>query len=107
MMTTCRPSAEIWSGHDLAERGPVALRQELHRLVDAAELAAGDPELAGVGGADREDDRVEALGELRAGQRGAVAGPISTPQRKTVPSRSICRSRRSRNRFSILNSGMP
>ena len=33
--------------------------------------------------------------------------PASTPQRNTVPSACICHSRRSRCRFSILNSGMP
>ena len=39
----------------------VALVQVVHREVDAAQLAAGDVEVAGDARADREHDRVEAL----------------------------------------------
>ncbi len=65
MITTCLPVAPDLALDLLAERGPVGLRQELHRLVDAAELAPGDRQVAGDGGADGEHDGVEALDELR------------------------------------------
>ena len=95
MMTTSLPAVDL-----LTEGDPVGLREVLHRLVDLLKLAARDVE-AGVGRADRED-RVDALPAA-----GLSALLISKPVRKTVPSRSICLTRRSRKRFSILNSGMP
>src|SRR5215207_534456 len=52
-----------------AERDPVGLREELHGLVDAAELTAGDWQLTAYGRADREHDGVVAIAELRPGQR--------------------------------------
>ena len=50
MTTTCLPVGEDLVLDLLAERGAVALREELHRLVDAAELAARDVEVARDGG---------------------------------------------------------
>ena len=52
----------------LAERDPVGLREELHGLVDAAELTTGDREVPRRAGADREHDGVEPVPELGAGE---------------------------------------
>ena len=65
MITTCLPVGADLVLDLLAERGPVGLREELHRLVDAAELAPGDRQVARDGGAHREHDRVEAVAQLR------------------------------------------
>ena len=51
----------------LTERRPVALRQVLHRLVDVAEVATRDVEVAGNGGAEREHHGVVAVAQLAAG----------------------------------------
>ena len=78
MITTCLPVArDLVARRVLAERGPVGLRQVLHRLVDAAELAPRHRQVAGHGRADRQHDGVVALAQLRAGEVGADvdAGP--------------------------------
>ncbi|MDK9344392.1 hypothetical protein FAM22021_001105 [Propionibacterium freudenreichii] len=55
-------------GHDLvgnlAAQRLGRLGQELHRLVDAAQLAAGNRQLHGGCRADRQHDRIEALEQL-------------------------------------------
>ena len=51
----------------LAERGAVALREVVHRLVDAAELAAGRVEVARHRGPEGEHDGVVAVAQLAAG----------------------------------------
>ena len=81
----------------------VGPRQELHRLMDAVEVAAGDRQIAPCSRAAGQYHRVEFGAELMRCYVNADvdAGP------KTVPSASICSSRRSMWRFSILNSGMP
>ena len=60
MTTTCLPSAS--DRLDVAERlvadAAVLLRQELHREVDAVELAAGDRQVARLLGAARQHHRV-------------------------------------------------
>ena len=77
MITTCLPSARIWSVDLLAERDPVGLREVLHRLVDAAELTPGRRQVARRRGAHRQHDGVVAVAQLRAGERLADvdAGP--------------------------------
>ena len=63
-----------------------------------------DRQVARLGGAAAEADRVEPVEELRSA---VMSTPTFVPGRKTTPSASICRRRRSRRRFSILKSGMP
>ena len=104
MMTTCLPSAVIG-------------RRRRCRPAARGWPAAGTPSPGG---------RRRARARASAGRASAVAppasttasnrsrscsavmsAPTSTPARNSVPSARICSSRRSRWRFSILNSGMP
>ena len=106
MITTCLPCGRDRHRVDgeVALLGPVAPGQVLHRLVDAGELAAGDRQVARGGGAAREDDGVELV---RASCEAGTSTPTFVDGRNSVPSARIWSSRRSRWRFSILNSGMP
>ncbi len=88
----------------LPERDAVGRREEVHRLHHAVELAARHGQVARHGGPDRDDDGVEPLAQVGAGE---VAPHLDTPVRKRVPSDFIWAIRRSRTAFSILNSGMP
>ena len=69
--TTCLPSARIVRG--VAERlggdAAVLLRQEIHREVDAVEVAAGDRQIAAAFGAAGQRDRVVWL----SSSRGSIA----------------------------------
>ena len=61
------PSAVIWSGDLLAERGPVGRRQELHGLQwTPPSSRPGHRQVARHGRADGEDDRVVAVAQLAA-----------------------------------------
>ena len=90
----------------LAGDAPVLLRQEVHGEKDAVEVAPR-----------RLCEEVERLLGAAGQQHGVVLGlelacagrstPTCTLQWKTTPSASICLTRRSTMRFSILKSGMP
>ena len=79
MITTCLPSAVIWLRRTRSSPSATRLAcgQELHGLVDPAELAAGDRQVARLGGAHREHHRVVPLAQALAGQVAADvdAGP--------------------------------
>ena len=68
MITTFLPAAVIWSVDGLAQGGPVGLRQVLHRLVQATQLAPGDRQVARLGGADGEHDGVVPVLQALGGQ---------------------------------------
>ena len=61
MMTTCLPAAVIWFSTGTTERDPVGLGQELHRLVDPAQLPARHRQVPTDGGTGGEHDRVVPL----------------------------------------------
>ena len=65
--------------HLTPERDDVALREVVHRLVGADELAPGDRQLAGHGGPDREHDGVVTVLELGARHLGADVDPVAEP----------------------------
>jgi hypothetical protein len=104
MMTTCLPFGVIGARRRGRPPAPGSRRQVLHRLVDAVELAPGDRQVAPRGGAAR-----RARPRRTASRRSSTvtSTPTFAPARNSVPSASICARRRSRWRFSILNSGMP
>ena len=88
----------------VALAAPVLQRQVLHREVDALQLASRHRQIARLPGAAGQQNGVEV--RHAAGSTG-TSTPTLTPGRNTTPSASISASRRSRTRFSILNSGMP
>ena len=103
--TTCLPvGAATLAGHLVAGHDLVLLRQEVHREVDAGELAPGHRQVARLAPRRRRAPR-------RRSRRGALSAgrstPTFTPVRKVTPSASICAMRRSMWCFSILKSGMP
>lgn len=69
-------------GDEVALLHLVGERQVLHRLVDALEVAAGDGQVAGGGGAGRDDDGVVPPAQVAGGQvaadldAGAEAGAL-------------------------------
>ena len=67
MTMTSLPSAVPGPRRGLAERDAVGRREEVHRLEDAVEFAAGDQQVAGDGRADGQDDGVVAAAQLLAG----------------------------------------
>ena len=104
MMMTRLPSALIGEASQVALLDPVGRRQVLHRLVDPGQLPAGDGQVPGDGGPAGQDDGIEAGEQILAGDRHpGLAADVTND----VPSSTICWRRRSRTRFSILNSGMP
>ena len=66
-------------GHRLAERRAVALREVLHGLVDAAELAARHRQVAGDGRADGQHDGVVAVDQLLPGDLVADEDAVAEP----------------------------
>ena len=58
-MTTCLVFGDDLVFDFVAEVDLVRLREEIHRGIDALELAAGDGQIARLGRAAAEDDRVE------------------------------------------------
>ncbi len=88
---------------EVAFLNPVRGLQVLHREVDAVELAAGRRQVAARGRTHGEHDRVVRVAQLLDGQ----STPTLQLVTNAVPSASICSSRRSSTRFSILNSGIP
>ena len=105
MITTRLPAAEMISSSGASSPGAAAvlLREVVDGEVDARELAAGHRQIARRRRAAAEHDGVEvaAQGVDRHVHADVDAG------RKTTPSCSISSRRRSRWRFSSLNSGMP
>jgi len=91
-------------GDDVAGHPLVLEREELHREVDPLQLSTGDRQVAGLGRAPTEADRVELLQEPAGRQVGADvdARPEAHPPRP--PS---ARDGGRGSRFSILKSGMP
>ena len=90
--------------HRVAGDDLVLLRQELHREVDAGELAAGHRQVARLLGAA---GRARPRRTRRAASAPATSTPTCTPGRNSTPSIDICAMRRSIRCFSILKSGMP
>ena len=104
MITTRLPSAVIGGLGEVALLHPVGQRQVLHGLVDAGELAAGDGQVAPAV-APPASTTASNVGPQLVG--GDVDADVDADVRNSVPSARIWSSRRSRWRFSILNSGMP
>ena len=107
--TTCLPAAVIVPlrrrvGLVVAGVALVLLRQEIHREMDAGELAAGHLQIARLFGAAGQRHRVEFA---PAGRPTGYRPPTSTAVRNSTPSAAICSTRRSISHFSILKSGMP
>ena len=102
--TTCLPVARIWSRDRVAGDDLVLLRQELHREMDAVEIAARHRQIARRFRAARDHDRI-VVGEEVLG-RDVVADVDARPERRR-PRLDICAMRRSIRCFSILKSGMP
>ena len=75
-MTTCLPVAMIWSGDRVARDDLVLLRQELHREVDALELAARAP--AGRAAASRRRESTIGVELARAARRPVTSTPTLT-----------------------------
>ena len=80
----------------------VLLRQELHREMDAGELAAGHFEIARQFGAAGQRHRVVIA---RAARSTGISTPTSTPVRNSTPSAAICAMRRSISCFLHLEVG--
>lgn len=64
MTTTCLPPHVDRGDRQVTLLHLVGEREVLHREVDAAQLTAGDRQVAGDGGTGRDDDRVVAAAEL-------------------------------------------
>ena len=105
MMTTCLPVAVIWFCLDVGS--PSDARLPCGRNSMAWWMPASSRP-----GTGRSRPIVEPVAMTTASYRSRSWSPVMdsptvTPARKTVPSRRIWSSRRSRCFFSILNSGMP
>ena len=102
MITTRLPDAVMVGSARSPSCTRFEMRQVLHRLVDARELAAGNRQVTPGGRAAGQHQRVE-LGAQLVDVRRIDDASV----RNSVPSARICSRRRFRWRFSSLNSGMP
>ena len=100
--TTCLPVAQDLVGHAVARDDLVLLRQELHREMDAVELAARHRQVARLLRAAREHDRVELVDAAPAA---STFTPTCWFTRNSTPSACICSMRRSIRCFLHLEIG--
>ena len=107
--TTCLPLALIAAigrrhGFVVAGVTLVLLRQEIHRVVDAVQITAGDIQVARPFRPAGQHHGVD----TRASNASIETSlPTSVLVRNVTPSAAICSMRRSIRCFSILKSGMP